>query len=347
MGIGWGKEGLGVCESVHLGRGTGTTYVGGFVSVMEYYDPQVDYCIKAGGVVGDCSVGSGVGERTIFKRFGIVDTIGDIFGCLYLGQNSALTGVGNWPDSVMTIRSSALDLHNGVAYSGRFGAGFTDENWCFECDIVPMPIGVYPMTINNVTDFIAFRDAVNAGSQGQFKGVMNVNGFENQIVILRTDIDLQSVMNWQPIGTQTNPFKGQFIGLNHSVSNVQVQGMAHAALFGHVESATIGRVHVVSGAIQGSTQAAGLVAVAQDSEVLNCSNGASILSGSNGGGVVALALGNTSVKGCLNSGTVSVSAGGSFLGGVLGFAGSGAQVDVERCMNSGLIYSLYNLSDEG
>ena len=72
--------------------------------------------------------------------------------------------------------------------------------------------------IGTVEQFIAFRDRVNTGAT-----------YEGRTVRLTKNLDLSSVCgadkgkNWTPIGTQTNPFKGNFNGNNHIIDNLYIE----------------------------------------------------------------------------------------------------------------------------
>lgn len=57
----------------------------------------------------------------------------------------------------------------------------------------------------------------------------------NLIYCLAADIDLSSISNFVPIGSQSKSFTGQFLGRNHTVSNLKINSTANAVgLFGWV-----------------------------------------------------------------------------------------------------------------
>lgn len=66
-------------------------------------------------------------------------------------------------------------------------------------------------TINDLSDLMAFRNAVNEGD--------DMNG---KTITLNEDLDLGGIENWEPIGTSANPFRGTFDGGNKTISNVTV-----------------------------------------------------------------------------------------------------------------------------
>ena len=65
--------------------------------------------------------------------------------------------------------------------------------------------------IRSLQDLVAFRDSVNNG-----------NTYAGKTVYLDKDIDLESVENWQPIGTKEHYFAGTFDGNKHVVSNMTI-----------------------------------------------------------------------------------------------------------------------------
>ena len=64
----------------------------------------------------------------------------------------------------------------------------------------------------------AFRDAVNAGTS-----------FAGQTVTLKRDVDLTGI-DWTPIGTSSNPFRGTFDGASHTINNLSNHGFTSATI---------------------------------------------------------------------------------------------------------------------
>lgn len=61
------------------------------------------------------------------------------------------------------------------------------------------------------------------------------NDFAGKSIVLTTDIDLNS-QEWMPIGDNNNPFRGNFDGRNHTISNLKVTDSDYAGLFGAISS---------------------------------------------------------------------------------------------------------------
>ena len=101
-----------------------------------------------------------------------------------------------------------------------------------------------PYIINNLHELEAFRNAVNAG-----------NDFSGKVFELNGDINLtatRAINNWEPIGTQANPFKGTFDGGNNTISNLVVEGENNVGLFGYADNATIKNVKLENVNVKGT-----------------------------------------------------------------------------------------------
>lgn len=93
-----------------------------------------------------------------------------------------------------------------------------------------------------------------------------------RIFVLEDNIDLGGV-DFVPIGTRENPFRGAFLGRGYSVTGLSVTVPdygASAGLFGHLSYATIDSLQV-SGTVTACHWAGGLVGYAKGSTIENCS----------------------------------------------------------------------------
>ena len=92
--------------------------------------------------------------------------------------------------------------------------------------------------IEDVADFMAFRDAVNAGDT-----------MSGKTITLKSNLDLGGIANWEPIGG-TTAFRGTFEGGNHTISNLTVNypEKNYVGLFGWlngtVQNVTISNANV-------------------------------------------------------------------------------------------------------
>lgn len=188
-----------------------------------------------------------------------------------------------------------------------------------------------PLTIENIGEYINFRDIVNNGA-GDYKGVENVNGFKGKYFSLTTDIDLSA----EPIaiGTESNPFKGTFNGKYRKISNININATGdYAGVFGKIDSATLKNVVVDMAQISGESYVGAICGYAQYSTIINCAAVGSVEGKSSVGGICGYAYLNTVISNCAASGIVKAS--GSQVGGICGFAIKGTNIN--NCYNAAYV----------
>ena len=165
--------------------------------------------------------------------------------------------------------------------------------------------------IGTKAELKAFEESVNNGT------------FGNESVTLTADIEFTNDEYWTPIGTSEHPFRGNFYGEGHKISNlnVNIDGL-YAGLFGYVAAgAEVKEVHIMSGNI----------AVATDPGI----------NASYHGGIAGYNLG--SINKCSNRATVS---GSNYVharvGGIVGENGTTGEYTcgvIRNCYNLGDVYS--------
>ena len=86
--------------------------------------------------------------------------------------------------------------------------------------------------IRNVDDFIQFKDNVNSGTN-----------YSGTTVFLESDMSLAGE-SFEPIGNETNHFRGTFDGQGHVISNLAMisSSLRYVGLFGYSEELTIKNV---------------------------------------------------------------------------------------------------------
>lgn len=167
-----------------------------------------------------------------------------------------------------------------------------------------------PYKISSVADLQALATAVN-----------NNNSFSGIYFELTTDITLSG--EWTPIGINRQlasnyPFSGTFDGGGHTISGLYINAkITSMGLFGEISDATIKNLGVINGSVTqtGADNAyytGGIVGNAVDSTLQNC-----------------YYTGNVSQNSGRNSTTKS------YLGGIVGYAGSGCVV--KNCYNGGTV----------
>ena len=177
-------------------------------------------------------------------------------------------------------------------------------------------------TAQELSDFAAF---VNDGYD-----------FSKKYVKLTADINLNSVcganvggaaVNWTPIGTAANPFRGNFDGCGKEISNLYYNGSAtdgtdsYVGLFGY--TAAYGEIP------QGAPIETYTQYTIENIEL----TGVSITGYQYVGGIIGYSSGSA-IKNCSVTGTINAT--GDYAGGIVGYAES------MLCVFNGTIYSFYS-----
>ena len=221
-----------------------------------------------------------------------------------------------------------------------------NDNFHVKTFFIQNPETMDPIPITSLTEFIKFRNAVNAGETGSYRGVVNEGGFTGKNFRLTTDIDLSGSQtaqvsdidiknDFKPIGSSTTPFKGNFNGSGHTISKLQINGNAnnnntpvsYRALFGYVIGSTIDSLNVICepAGISGTQYVAGICAYIKGvdgdnyANIRNCTfNGTVASTSSNIGGICGRADTYTNIIACEVSGRIAGGAG--YSGGIVGYA---------------------------
>lgn len=177
--------------------------------------------------------------------------------------------------------------------------------------------GENTLTVSTAAHLVDFAKRVNEG-----------NTFEGKTITLANDIALDGVSNWAPIGTWDNPFKGEFDGAGHTVSQfffdqTTATEINVAGFFGNINGATIKNLTV-----DGS-----LKATAYAEKTYSC------------GGICGYSMGTSKIENCVNKVTIDGTSIANdenallALGGILGTsaANSGNSVTISQCTNEGAI----------
>ena len=158
------------------------------------------------------------------------------------------------------------------------------------------------VTIKDAAALKALARMVNSGTVSTQGMTINLNA----------DIDLSGIKDWTPIGTESNPFCGEFIGwyYNNStrttsyytISGLTVDGADNAGLFGVVDGGTIQYVSITdttktienaektvsAGTVTGSGNVGSIVGWLISGTVEKCISTAAVSGGKNVGGLVGL-----------------------------------------------------------
>lgn len=200
----------------------------------------------------------------------------------------------------------------------------------------------FPLQITSAADLLDFRSAVNAGSNGSYNGVANVNGFANVYFIFTNDIDLTG-LDWTPIGNFSNYFRGKLNGRGHEVRNLNINEYDRIrGLFGYIsgsprDSVEIDSITIVSGSVYGSEMVGALIGRSKYAKISNCMNFINVSGEQKVGGIVGYAE-SSKLTNCVNFGTITVDR--LSAGGIAGSAFSNSSF--HECFNSGSIIGINN-----
>ena len=291
-------------------------------------------CDGVGGIVGCARVGSFDnclsyrGANIVSKGKTVI--ISTLIGAQANGEGGYIVGRKESKATVGATGECKLCDSNGNDYIPSMNGNGTKES---------------PYLICDVTDLVIFKNKVAGG-----------DAFVGKYVALDSDIDLgQVAYGTAPIGNVGNAeserlFKGHFDGRNHTISNMTLSGDTAIAPFSNVANAEIKNVvfNNVSATASGQ-RAAGAVARLQDSVVENVHvTGTSPITGSReNGGVVGVAIGESTIRNCSSTASLSGSANTwNSIGGIVGLVFSSADLhakaNIINCTFSGSITSTFD-----
>ena len=167
-------------------------------------------------------------------------------------------------------------------------------------------------------------------NETQLAQVSNFLNQEGVVFKLMKDLDISEWIaennprqGWLPIGVESMPFKGSFLGNNHKVSGLMIKRVStdYVGFFGYLSGATIENLSIEGTSVTGASNVGGFIGYAAGSEITNCN--LSLTSGvegtSNVGGFIGQSL-------YTNYSTFSVETSVSaqnYLGGFVGLAEGG------------------------
>ena len=147
--------------------------------------------------------------------------------------------------------------------------------------------------------------------------------FVGKEVIINADIDLGN-KEWTPIGSEEHPFKGHFIGNNHTIKNLKItqSDKDNIGLFGYIEGqsanhAKVDSIYISSCSITGGNNVGALCGKASNTEFAHCAIKTATINGKTKVGGLAGMLKNSTVFISYAKGltiTISEEWGGLFVG---------------------------------
>ncbi len=243
-------------------------------------------------------------------------------GLYLIGENVPITSTKDVTDTwevIITYKNLSTNQQLNVGHSLKGKIIITSEKLLYE--------------INNDDELRQLSSEVNGGDSK-----------EGKYYVLTNNIDLgpyeEGVSNFTSIGTDTNRFKGNFNGDNHTISNLYIYNTITSAmlgLFGYVTDASVSNLKVtgnvtskvtaVAGGIIGSISGTGNI-----SNLINKVNVTSEVSSWDAGGVVGANYGTVIIQNCRNYGNIE---GSNNTGGIVGY--NNANLTIENSVNNGEI----------
>ena len=172
------------------------------------------------------------------------------------------------------------------------------------------------VTITTVDELKALRDAVNSGTS-----------YVGENIYLKADLDLNNE-TWTPIGNATNPFKGNFEGWGHKISNLSVEGSNdYAGLFGCIEGGSVRDVGVEGTNVSGGLYVGGICGYLKSGEISSCYSNIAVLGTQYVGGLCGYSEGK--IENCWHQGNVTANGASDVnAGGLVGCVNGGT---LQRC----------------
>lgn len=200
-----------------------------------------------------------------------------------------------------------------------------------------------PYLIENAQQLAHIATMVNSGE----------THFEDTWFKLTTDVYIDSLTNWNPIGYNTYYFSGHFDGDNHTITIYLYTSMLYGGIFGNVQEGSISNLNT-AGQIQlyirNSSQAffGGICGIG-NTNFINCHNTCNISTSSNrsgshfcSGGICGYSNSNSNFNNCHNSGDIYTHSSNAHSGGICGRTMSAS--NFTDCHNTGRITTFSNYS---
>lgn len=269
-----------------------------------YLENSLAKFLMSGGSITNCKAteeGMGYGGGVLLTQGSFTMDNGEISGCtanegssIYLGNAVSVPPTFTWNGGSIEGSASLVYQLNGTTFRME-GLGTSAD----------------PYQIENGTQLLLFQSIVN-GTDTQAANPA-------ACAELTKDIDMRSIANFAPIGTETASYTGTFNGNNHNISGLTVSGSDAAGLFGYVQGATIQNINLCDSQIT-ATNAGGI--------------------GTSTGGIVGYATGAAKIENC-STNNIKIEARSLHIGGIIG-RGEGS-TEISNCTNTSTLDGTYNV----
>jgi hypothetical protein len=203
-------------------------------------------------------------------------------------------------------------------------SGYTFTQWKEDGGTVTIPSGTATYTIvRDITFKPEYVEGVEIRTQADLDNVRNNMAGKymlmNNIALSDSGAGYDS-SGWQPIGTQSNPFKGTFDGNGHKITGLWMDrgSTKDVGLFGWTQGATIKNLGVEIGGrgVKGKDAVGGIVGSMHSSDSITNSYSTGSVSGISWvGGIAGYLYGSCSITNSYSTGSVS----GGVVGGIVGY----------------------------
>lgn len=316
---------------------TGCSALAGGGVYMES-DPESTFTME-GGSITNCMAtgeGAGYGGGVLMSNGRFTMNDGEISGCT-ANEGSSICTYGSSTASDVTLNVNTVARSIVLSYQLN---GTT-------CRMEGLGTSAYPYQIENGTQLLLFQSIVN----GTYSPTQAAN--PAACAELTNDIDMSSIANFAPIGTETDSYIGTFNGNGHNISGLTVSGSGTAGLFGCVWGAVIQSINLWDSQITATGDyAGGIVGFAKGAaKIENCStNNIEINAGLHIGGIIGHGEASTKISNCTNT---SILTGAFNVGGIAGslnggsITNSGNSGDLSATWENGCVGGIVGFARKG
>ena len=261
-----------------------------------------------GGSITKCKAteeGMGYGGGVLLTGGRFTMTGGEISGCTANEGSSIFTyGSSTASDVTLNVNTVARSIVLSYQLNGT------------TCRMEGLGTPAYPYQIKDGNQLLVFQSIVN----GTYSPTQTAN--PAACAELTDNIDMSSIANFAPIGTETDPYTGTFNGNSHSISGLSVSGSDYVGLFGYVKGAVIQNINLCDSQITatGNYAAGGIVGFATGAaKIENCSTNNIRIDAANSrhiGGIIGYGKDSTRISNCTNTSSL---AGTYNVGGIAGY----------------------------
>ncbi|MCR4921911.1 MAG: hypothetical protein K5945_09465, partial [Bacteroidaceae bacterium] len=269
-------------------------------------------------------------------KYEIIEKISGLFDEIYNCKQAYISMI-SVADLLQSLSGQIKDLVSEEEYNA-LGDAYSDIWAAYMDGTFSTEEAENPAALQTVEKFIPEQDANGVYQIGDkihmvyFGAVAStVNGSASAVLL--NDLDMTGVAS-EPIGTESNPFRGTFDGQGHKFSNLTVNADSYAGLFGYVAGATVknfvldntcaitatsgGYAGIIGGSLNGD---GGTITMSQLGM-----EGTITAAGPNAGGIIGVNMGSSSkfiIENCYVTGTVT---GANESGAITGWTGGSQSV---------------------